>query len=443
MPKRRTVLAWGAASAAPAALTGCAESPGAVRMSAQTRRGPGQRVKLVFWTWIPIQNVVDVWNKAHPDIQVELQIVPASTSGGYQKMHAALQAGNAPDIAHVEYGILPEFMLVNGLTELSRYGADKLKSAYVDWQWKQCVFGGKVYALPQASGPMGYFYRKDVFDRLDLAVPATWDEFRRAAITIRKRGGGARICSFPPANAGWFASFAWQRGAHWIRADYPSDTWIVDVTSRESLEVADFWDGMIRDDLVTVMADSNSAWFNAVQRSKILSWVGAQWCDALLRVNTPSLKGRWRVADMPQWEAGRQTSSNWGGSSVAVLQGSRHPVEAMQFAHWLNTDPTSIDMLIAAGYGWPGARVDFHTTKLGKPDPFFGGQVYNEVFARSDRRVDTSWQWSPTNTQSIAHVSDAFGQAIAERSTLVGALRDSQPRMVDDLKAKGLKARAA
>ncbi|KRV49542.1 ABC transporter substrate-binding protein [Wenjunlia vitaminophila] len=443
MPTRRDVLAWGAAVAAAPALAACAESPGAARRTEQAERRPGQKVNLVFWSWVPLQKAVALWNRTHPDIHVEVQIIPASTSGGYQKMHASLKAGTPPDLAQVEFYALPEFMLVNGLTELTAYGADKLEGAYVDWQWRQGVFGDGVYAIPQASGPMGYYYRQDLFERWDVDVPRTWDEFRQAAIKIRKRGRGARICTFPPASAMWFAAFPWQRGAHWIQADLETDTWVVDIDGKESLEVADFWDGLVRDDLVALMPDLQGGWYRAVQTGDLVSWPSAQWGDALLRGNAPGTKGKWRVTQLPQWEPGATASSNYGGSSTAILQGTRHPVEALQFAHWLNTDPGSIDLLIGAGYGWPAARIELEQTALGKPDPFFGGQVYNRVFQESDRNVDTSWQWAPTTTQSFSHIQDAFGKAIAQREPLVDALRDAQGRVVDDLKAKGLKARGA
>jgi multiple sugar transport system substrate-binding protein len=441
MPVRRNVLAWGAAAAAAPVLTACGESAGAARLTKQTPRKPGQRTNLVFWTWVPLQKSVALWNKTHPDIHVEVQIVPANTQGGYQKMHASLKAGSPPDLAQIEYYALPEFMLVNGLTNLSEYGADKLKDKYVDWQWNQGVFDGKLHAMPQGSGPMGYFYRKDLFERWDLEVPGTWDEFREAAIRIKKRGGGARITSFPPINIQWYAAFPWQRGAQWIRSE--GDTWIVDFNGKLSLEVADFWDGLLKDDLVTVMPDTQSGWYRAMQTGQLASWLGAQWGDALLRGNAPGTKGKWRVAPLPQWEEGQNASANWGGSSTAILQGTKHPAEAIEFAHWLNSDSKSIDLLVEAGYGWPSARIDLEDSALGKPDPFFGNQRYNKVFQESDSNVDTSWKWAPTTIQSFDHIKDAFGRAAAGKGTLVDALNDVQGRVLDDMEAKGLKARSA
>ncbi|NSC20772.1 extracellular solute-binding protein [Streptomyces albus subsp. chlorinus] len=441
MPTRRTLLGAAAATAATPVLAACGEQAGAARTTRQQRRTPGRRVDLVFWTWVPLQKAVALWNRRNPGIHVTVQTVPANTSGGYQKMHAALKAGDPPDLAQIEYYALPEFMLVRGLTDLSAYGADRLKDGYIDWQWQQGVFAGRTYAIPQGSGPMGYFYRADLYDRWGLEVPRTWDEFRRTARAVKKRGGDSLITAFPPVNAQWFASFPWQRGAHWVRTE--GDTWIVDLTGEEALQVADFWEGMIRDGLVAPVQDSQSSFFKGLQTGRLAGWLGAQWQDALIRGNAPGTKGRWRVAELPQWERGGHASANWGGSATAILQGTRHPVEALRFAHWLNTDPASIELLVEAGYGWPSAKLDLEGSPLGRPDPFFGGQVYNEIFQVSDRNVDTSWRFSPTTTQSYAHIQDSIGRVVAGHGTMRGALADAQTKFVDDLRAKGLDARSA
>jgi len=442
---RRSVLKSAAATAgsalAAAGLAGCGEAPGAARMTREAAHRRGQRVSLTFWTWVPLQKAVALWNRLRPDIHVEVQIIPANINGGYQKMHSALKSGNPPDLAQVEYYELPAFMLVQGLTDLSAYGADRLRDHYVPWQWQQGVFGGRVHSIPQASGPMAMFYRRDLFHRWGVEVPRTWGEFEQAARRIKRRGHGARITTCPPAQPQWFAALAWQHGARWIRTE--GDEWIVDLADPAGLEVAEYWDRLVHDGLVSTMADQQSGWYRALQTGQLATWVGPQWGDALLRGNAPRTKGNWGVAPMPRWEHGTSASANWGGSSTAVLQGSRHPREALEFAHWLNSDRRSIDLLVQAGYGWPAARGAAHGSALDKPDPFFGGQRYNDVFAASDRRVDTSWKWSPTTDQTFAHLMDAFGRAVAQRGSFVSALKDCQGRAVDDLRAKGLKVRSA
>jgi multiple sugar transport system substrate-binding protein len=366
-PSRRAVLRWGtgaaAALTAAPALTACGQTVGAARTTRQEPTRRGQKVKLVFWTWVPMQKTVDLWNRTHPDIQVEMQAIPANVQGGYQKMHSSLAAGDPPDLAQVEYHELPGFMLVNGLTDLSAYGADKLRDSYVPWQWRQGVFDGRVYTIPQASGPMGLFYRRDLFAKWAIETPATWAEFEKAARVVKARGDGARICAFAPNQPSWFAAMCWQRGARWVRTE--GDTWVVDMNDDLSREVADYWERMVRDDLVFVEPDMSSAWYRHVQTGAISAWIGPQWGDALLRGNAPATEGKWRVAQLPQWKAGQNASANWGGSSTAILQGDRHPREALRFAHWINTDRQAVDLNLGVGYGWPAAAascVDRHST---------------------------------------------------------------------------------
>lgn len=231
---------------------------------------------------------------------------------------------------------------------------------------------------------------------------------------VKARGGGARLSTFNPNQPGWFAAMCWQRGARWIRAQ--GDDWVVAM---------------------------NSAWYRQIQTGQISAWVGPQWGDALLRGNAPGTKGKWRGAPLPQWTPGENASANWGGSSTAVLQGSRHPREALRFAHWVNTDPKAVDLNISVGYGWPAATGIFRGSALDKPDPFFGGQRYNDVFTASDRAIDTSWKWSPTTDADFAALGDSFGAAMAGDGTLASSLADAQQSTVDNLLAKGLKARSA
>lgn len=436
---RRAVLGLAGASVATAA--GCASTAGAARTSKQAHVGGNQKITLTFWTWEPLQAVVALWNREHPDVQVTMQIVPGGGSGGYQKMYASLRAGNPPDIAHVEYQELAAFMLVQGLTDLKPYGIEKYQKDFAEWQWSQGIFGDGIYTMPWASGPMGMFYRKDLFDRWDIEPPATWADFATAARTVRKKAPDSYLHSFPSSNSAWFEGLVWQAGAHWIRTD--GDTWVVDVNSDQTRMVTEFWEKLIRDDLVIVENDGQSAWYKQIQQGRLASFVSADWYDNLLATNAPGTSGKWRTTRMPQWKAGEKKAANWGGSSLAVLQGSRYPTQAMEFAHFVGTDVRAINLSIPQGSGWPGAANAYQRTVLSKPSKFFGGQRYNAVFVEADTNIDKSWKFLPTNDSAIAHMNDAFAAAIATKSSLVKTLPSVQQKIIDDMTAKNLKVSTA
>lgn len=399
---------------------------------------PGQKVNLQFWSWVPgMDQAVDLWNQQHPDIQVTLQQIPAGSSGGYAKIHAALKAGDAPDLAQIEYQEIPSFLLDNGLVDLSKYGAGQDAGKFVPWQWQQGVYAGQVYAIPQASGPMGLFYRADLFAKYGITTPpATWAEYEQDAIKIHQADPNVSIGTFPPGNSAWFAALAWQAGAHWF--GIKGNTWTVNIDSPQTEQVAAYWDRLRTEGVIKTEPDFANGWYKDLQTGAIAGWISASWGDAILEQNAPNTAGDWKVAPLPQWTAGANASANWGGSSTAVLTGSKHPAQALEFATWLNSNPQSIALLIKGGYGWPAATAGYVGTSLDQPSPFFGGQAYNDVFAESDKHINESWGWIPTIDQAYQHLDDGFSAAVNGTGSFVQTVRQAQTQVVADMKAAGL-----
>ncbi|MDT0460737.1 extracellular solute-binding protein [Streptomyces sp. DSM 41527] len=431
---RRTVLGGAAAVAAGWALTGCGEGGDG---NAPRERKKGQRIQLTFWSWVPgIDKPVDLWNHKHPEVQVKVEKVSAVNGQQYAKMHAAIKAGNAPDLGQIEFPVLPGFLLDDGLLDLAPLGAARHRNEFFGWQWQQSVFGKGIYAIPQASGPMGLFLRQDLFEAWDVPTPRTWDEYEAAAKAVRKKG--AWIETFAPTNGNRFAGLAWQAGARWYRTH--GDTWIVHLDDEPTRKVADYWESLVRQKLVKTIPDRQNAWYKDLQTGAIPAWVGASWGDALLAGNAPGTKGTWRAAPLPQWKAGEQAFANWGGSTTAVFAKARYPKDALDFAVWLNTAPESIALLIDGGYGFPSAKKGYAATDLDVDKDFFGGQAYSKVFAAAGAHVDTSWRWGPGVDTLYQRLGDAFTDALADGGSFRSVLTKVQAQTVADLKGKGLKA---
>ena len=430
---RRSLAALLAGIALVLGLTGCSGSSDGDDNGSSSDK-PGEKIELTFWSWVPgVDKAVDLWNSENPDVQVKLTDKTVGSQGGYAKMHAAVKAGNAPDVAQVEYQNIPEFLLDDELVDLSEYGADDVADKFVDWQWKQVSYNNSVYAIPQASGPMGLFYRKDLFEQWGIQVPTTWAEFKEAAKVVRQHG--AYICTFPPGNSAWFTALAWQRGANWFGVD--GDSWTVNIDSPETLEVAQFWDDMVKEDLIKTEGDFSEEWNKDLNTGKIVTWPTAQWGDGILASAAPKTAGKWAAAPIPQWDDAFR-SANWGGSSTAVLKGTDHARAAMDFAVWLNSDPDSIDLLIAGAYGWPAARDALAGSALDKPYPFFGDQKINDIFVPADAAIDVNWGWIPTISETYAHLNDGFQKAIAGEGSFVDTVKNAQQQTVADLEARDL-----
>ncbi len=435
---RRGFLGLGM-SAGAALLAGCS-TPGSTSVNAAPVIPPASGpVKLTYWAWLKdLQKVCDIWNAKNPNIQVEAVWIPSGNSGGYPKMYSALAAGTGPVLAQIEFRTIPEFLLVNGLVDLARYGAQDYADRFDKTLWGQVSFVDGVYGIPQDSGPMATFYRPDLLERVGADAPTTWDQWAQVAAELRK--DKVYIDCFPLADPSWFTAIATQAGASWLRVD--GDGWVINMTDDVTLATARFFDKAIADDLVTTaFGQYSTPWFAAAADNQIASLTSASWGDALLE-GVSGGEGKWRVAKMPRWSDGFG-SSYIGGSTVAVLANSQHPKEALEFAIWMQTSKEGIDALIKyCGIGWSPLR-DYIGEQREQPAEFFGGQRYNEeIFLPASKEQNPDWSWWPITQQSFNIIGDGFRKK-ASGGTLVDAIVTAETTIIDAFRNKGLTIRKA
>jgi multiple sugar transport system substrate-binding protein len=420
-------------------LTGCAAGSGSGSTDGAVDCTPADgKVELSYTSWIPgIEKVVDVWNEKNPDIQVKVQTGPNGNGGTYKNFFNQLSAGNAPDLGQIEYDALPNFRVQDGLTNLaSCANVSESKDDFIDWTWNQVTFGedDAVYAVPQDTGPMAMYYRKDLFEAAGIPVPTTWDEYAAAAAKIREQGG--YITNFPQNDVNWFAGLVWQKDGSWFTND--GDAWDVTLTSPESEEVADYWQNLIAGDLVSKVPAWTDEWNNAYNTGSDWTWISAVWGANSISSGAPDTSGNWAVAPMPQWNAGEEKAGNWGGSSTAVLTGSEHPYEAAQFALWLNTDDEALTMLNKEANLYPATKDGLKLPVLSEGVEFYGNQKIYDTFADAANQTNADFTWGPTMTQTYADVADGFGKVLGGEGTLGDALATGQTKTVAALEAAAI-----
>jgi multiple sugar transport system substrate-binding protein len=395
-------------------------------------------VTLTYTSWIPeLQSVVDVWNKANPNIQVKVQTGPNGNSGTYANFFNQLKAGNPPDLGHVEYDALPSFRVQDGLQNLASCDIVKqAQSQFVDWTWNQVSFGEQdaAYGIPQDAGPMALFYRKDLFEKNGIAVPKTWAEYADAAEKIKAKGG--YITNFSQSDINQFAGFVWQAGGKWFAND--GNQWTVNLTDPKSTEVANYWQDLISRKLVSTVPPWTPEWNNAYNSDKAWTWVSAVWGANSISTGAPKTAGKWAVAEMPQWNAGDKAGGNWGGSSTVVFKGSKHPYEAAKFALWLNTSEEALTLLNQKANLYPATKTGTQLPALQQGVKFYGDQKIYDVFSQASAQVSPDFTWGPVMTKTYADASDGFKAAVTGKGTLLDALKAAQSSTVQTLQSQSI-----
>jgi multiple sugar transport system substrate-binding protein len=145
----------------------------------------------------------------------------------------------------------------------------------------------------------------------------------------------------------------------------------------------------------------------------------------------------WRVAPIPQWQAGQTVNGNWGGSTTTVFKNTKNPKEATEFATWLNTNQQSLDDMITGNNIYPAYQPALASPLVNGPQSFFGNQNINAVFKQASTQVDVNFQWGPTMNQVYTDMGDNFANSVNGKGTLKDALDTVQQSTVTFMQKQG------
>lgn len=401
--------------------------------SSSTSTGP---VNLTFWSWVSgVDQSVALWNQTHPNIHVTWSNV-GSGPIEYNKLFTAIKANNEPDVGQIEFQVTPQFETTGALVDLSPYGVSSLKSQFAPWTWNQMSLGNAVYGIPGDTGPMALYYRADLFTKYHLPVPTTWAQYADDAAKLHAADPNSYITDFPPRQPGWFTGLEWQNGARPFGIN--GQSWKVAINDPQALQVASYWQDLIDKKLVKTGPDFDNSWYHDLQTGGVATWITAAWGAGIIESNAPKTAGMWRVAPIPQWQAGQTpVDGNWGGSANVVFKSTQHPKEAAEFAQFIYTNQQSLEAMIKGNSIYPAYNPGLASPLLTGPVSFFGNQNTGQLFTQVSTQVDPNFVWGPTMEQVYSDIGDNFANAVNGRGTLSDGLNAVQQSTVTFMKKQG------
>ncbi|RED63185.1 ABC transporter substrate-binding protein [Cohnella lupini] len=170
-------------------LAGCGDNKDAQGNDPQA--SAGKAVKLKLWGAVPVeagpQAVVDAWNEANPDIEVEY-IRYVNDDAGNLKLDTALMTGQDADL-YINYTLtrLQKRVDAGVALDLASTGYDIDAQMGPDAaQWK---INDKYYGLPTKKNMAFIWLNKKMLDEAGLPVPAldwTWSDLKEYAAKLKK-----------------------------------------------------------------------------------------------------------------------------------------------------------------------------------------------------------------------------------------------------------------
>ncbi|WP_214409715.1 ABC transporter substrate-binding protein [Sphaerisporangium fuscum] len=441
LPSRRGVVTAGIGAALALALAACGGGSGSDAGSgsgqapvpsatAAVQDALNKPAELTFWTWVTgIEKTVARFEAKYPNIKVNV-VKAGQSADEYTKLQTALKAGSgAPDVAQIEYFALPQFALSKQVVNLAEYGAGSLKDKFAASAWGQVAINGGVYGVPQDTGPMAMFYRKDVFDKVGIKPPTTWTEFLDAARKIKKADPDKFITSIDPGDAGGVDSLIWQAGGVPFRTSGTSDVRIGLASDPGVKQWVDTWGTLLKEKLVDPQPGWTDEWWKSMDSGRYALWLAGAWAPSPMAGSIPKSAGKWAVAPMPQYDPAKPMNAENGGSSVAVIPQSKNIPAAVAFAEWLNSDPEAVKSLNTEAGLFPATKVLLGDPAFrDAPLEFFGGQKANQILSDASAAVRTDWQYLPFQVYANSVFKDTVGQAL-DGGDLAAGLKSWQDRI--------------
>ncbi|WP_255545879.1 MULTISPECIES: sugar ABC transporter substrate-binding protein [unclassified Nesterenkonia] len=411
------------------ALSACGGSEETTETDAALEEGG----TITVWAWEPtLDQVAEAFEAENEGVTVDLVNVGTGDEH-YTNLQNAMRAGSGlPDVAQVEYFAIPQYILGESLMDLSEFGAgDYAEGTFSDGPWNAVTFGGEgIYGIPMDSGPIALFYNQDVFDEHDVEVPETWEEYEEAARQFREADDDVYITS-DQGDAGQVTTMIWQAGGTPFSTEGTDVT--VDLTGDEgTARWAEYWQPFIDDDLIMPVAGWTDEWYQALGDGSIASLTIGAWMPANLESGVPDGAGSWRVAPLPQWEAGESQTSEQGGSSLAIPEGAENAELAYEFMQFAGVDGGVQERLDSGAF--PATLEDLQSEDfINREYEYFGNQQINQVLSESAQNVVDGWQYLPFQGYAHSVFNDTVGQAYEGQATLEEGLGDWQ----DDLTGYG------
>jgi lactose/L-arabinose transport system substrate-binding protein len=370
-------------------------------------------VELTVWTWTyKCLNdwLVPAFEKKNPGIKIET--ISMSHPDTHDKAFVAIATGSgAPDFLTIDSAYIQKFIDQGGLVDMTDYVKPIAKN-FPDYKIaNDSDASGRIFGVPFDCGPVGMYYRKDIFDKYNVKLPETWDEYIEAGKQLKKNG--VYITSVSIAAAAMDASMHGEVGLHGLLTQQQAGAYFdkalkPTLNTPESVRAMKLIKQMVDEGIAANVAQGSPAQYEMFDKGQIATIISAAWYVNTLynyvQKDSPAF-GNWRVAKLPAFEKGGIRASNLGGSEVAIpKQTSAAKKEAaMKFIDYACSSLEGAK--VHADYGEFPAFLPSYSSDIVQQKTFdmFSDQKIYKLFAEITPTVPTAWRIPPkyTEVQSI------------------------------------------
>ena len=359
-----------------------------------------------------LQTIVDAFEKANPDIKVEVTTLPYADYG--TALQTDLAAGTVSDVFDIEYsnyasyqanGVLAEIPVENG----AAYKQSLLEAYQTD---------GTQYALPSSFSDVVLYYNKDLFDAAGIDYPTndwTWADEKAAAEALTDQAAGVWGDHQPVSFYEYYKALA-QTGGEFLSADGKSAAF----NSPEGIEAAKWLVEKSGTVMPTIEQGQGTPDFdtNLFKDGKLGMLHTGIWVFGAVA----DVPFAWDIAVEP---GNTQQASAVFSNAVGISATSEHVAAAAKWAEFLSTSDAMVDVRLNSGWELPPISDDAKlATYLTKGAPANRQAVFDSLNGIALPPVVAEGQ---TEMQDI--VGEELVEAQAGRKSVEDALTSAEERV--------------
>ncbi|HET7615454.1 MAG TPA: extracellular solute-binding protein, partial [Bacillales bacterium] len=306
-----------------------------------------------------MQQLADQYFTKKTGTEVAFSLMPAE-----EKLILANASGESPDIAMGVQENLPYKLALRGaLVDLSQFGDYKNTAArFSEGALLPFYFDGGRYALPSTQDFWVLFYRKDILQALNIAVPSTWEDVKETLPKLQRYGMNFYV---PLSGVSAYkefkvtAPFIYQQGGRLFSKDGMSAA----IDSEEALKGF-----KLMTNLFTIYSSPLQVPnFYSHFRNGTLPMGIADFNQYIhITAAAPELNGQWGIAPYPGIKAENGKTVRWApgtGKAVIMFRDSHKQKEAWAFMKWWTSAKVQakfgnmIETIYGTEYRWNTANI--------------------------------------------------------------------------------------
>ncbi|UOQ49869.1 ABC transporter substrate-binding protein [Gracilibacillus caseinilyticus] len=416
-------------------LIGCSnnaeESAGATEIPENPEDVSGE---ITVWAWSLeadfLNSIIEDFNQTYPNVTVNIN--KQGPDQIFQRLVTGLGSGQEsqlPDLVQIQDTDIASFTskFPDSFVNLSEVGFSEHDGSFAESKQEMVKDAdGNYIAFPRDLGPVGVFYRKDIFEQagVDAESIKTWDDYIEAGEVIMEETG------VPMLGLALNQQVALARFMiHQQESFYFTDEGELNVGSDELLKAAGKIKEMSDKGITTNVTDSEGQ-MAAIKNDGVATVPNSVWYNGSLMDQAPELSGEWGTFALPSFEEGGVRAANSGGSSFAIPNSSSNKEAAYVFGEFLSTN---VDMEVKGlqEFGlFPSLEAAYDDPVFEEGLEYFDGEKFYQKFA--DIAVNIP---QVTYTGDYPEVDDTVNEEMANMLLNDGNPEEMQQRLVERIEA--------